>query len=177
MNLVLMGLRGSGKTTIGRLAAVRLGWLFVDLDEAVAASMGEPTVAAAWKSKGEPAFRRAEAQALKDILKNDRQVIALGGGTPTAPGAADLLRTHRQAARLQVVYLAAGADALRSRLAGTDLSARPSLTGADPLVEISAVLQLRDPVYRELAGTVVWTEGRTVQDVVELVVSIAGMGA
>ena len=171
MNLILIGLRGSGKTTVGRLVAERLGRTFIDLDDVVAAAMGAPTVAEAWKSHGEPAFREAETTALSDMLKKGGQVIALGGGTPTAPGAADLLRAQRSAGRVKIVYLAASARALRSRLSGTDMSARPSLTGADPLTEIDAVLKQRDPIYRGVAGSVVWTEGLTPEQVAERVVA------
>lgn len=173
MNIVLIGLRGSGKTTVGRLAAERLARVFVDLDDVTARSLGAARAADAWAEHGERAFRRAEAAALAAALARDGRVIALGGGTPTAPGAADLLRRERDAGRARIVYLEADAPTLRARLAATDLSTRPSLTGADPLAEIDAVLARRDPLFRELADEVIETGGTTIEVAAEEVVRAA----
>ena len=74
MNLILIGLRGSGKTTVGRMVAVRLTRPFVDLDDVVAVRMGAATVAQAWRKHGEPKFREEETRALRDALKNNDQV-------------------------------------------------------------------------------------------------------
>lgn len=160
-----MGLRGSGKTTVGRLAAARLGLAFIDLDDATSAALGAATVADAFRAAGEKAFRAAETGALSRALAGDGRVVALGGGTPTAPGAADLLRRERDAGRARLIYLWADAQTLRTRLAATDLSQRPSLTGADPLTEIDAMLARRDPLLRELADEVVDTVGRLPDEV------------
>lgn len=165
MNLVLIGLRGSGKTTIGRMVAERLRRPFIDLDDETARVLSAPTVGEAFSKHGEPAFRKAEAGALVRILKTDGQVIALGGGTPTAPGAADLLRRERDTGRVFIAYLAADAQTLRRRLAGTDISSRPSLTGADPLAEIEAVLAKRDGLFRGLADEVVDTDSVSVEEI------------
>ncbi len=165
MNLVLIGLRGSGKTTIGRLVAQRLGRPFIDLDDETARALGGTSVGEAFTKHGEAAFRKAEARALAIGLKADARVIALGGGTPTAPGAADLLRRERDAGRAIIVYLAAEAGTLRERLRQTDMTKRPSLTGADPLAEIEAVLGKRDPLFRELADEVMETNGASVEEV------------
>ena len=98
-------------------------------------------------------------------LEGDGRVVALGGGTPTAPGAADLLRTARDARRAIIVYLTAEADTLRTRLAAGDMADRPSLTGADPRAEIEAVLARRDPLYRDLATEVIETDSMGVEEV------------
>lgn len=172
MNLILVGLRGSGKTTVGRMVAARLGRPFLDLDDVVARSLGAATVAEAWRAHGQAGFREAETRALRDVLMIDSRVVALGGGTPTAPGTADLLREARE--RTVIVYLVASAAALRVRLATTDISSRPSLTGADPLAEIEIVLAGRDPLFRELADAVVETDEKSVEEVAERVAALAG---
>lgn len=152
--LVLMGLRGSGKSTLARELAARSGASSIDLDEWTAAGLGCATVREAWDRHGENGFRAAEVGALRRALASDARIIALGGGTPTAPGAADLLGEARDQNRIALIYLRCTPSELRARLAGDPaaMSNRPSLTGADPLDEIAAVFAARDPVYRALAS-------------------------
>ena len=161
-SVVLIGLRASGKTTLGRLLAERTGRPFIDLDEVTPRLLGADTVAAAWERHGQSAFRKTELTALLDALTITGAVIAAGGGTPTAPGVADLLVAERDGRRARVVYLSADAAELRRRMRRGGQE-RPSLTGADPLSEIDAVLTRRDPLYRDLAGDVIETEGQTVE--------------
>ncbi|MGH7132480.1 MAG: shikimate kinase [Phycisphaerales bacterium] len=153
--LILMGLRCSGKTTIGRLAAERLGIPFVDLDDETAALLAEPTPGDALRRRGEPAFRAAETAALLDQLQRITLagpiVLALGGGTPTAAEAPEVLRFAAEKCRCRLVYLHASPLALRSRLEKADASARPSLTAAGVLDEVAALYDARDPLYRSLA--------------------------
>jgi shikimate kinase len=174
MNLILIGLRGSGKTTVGRLVAQRLGRTFVDLDDVTARALGAATIVQAWRRCGEPAFRAAESRALTEVLAKDGRVVALGGGTPTAAGAAELLRAARDTGRARVLYLSADAGSLRARLAGTDMSSRPSLTGADPLEEIEVVLARRDGLFRTLASAIVDTIGLSEADVAQRILDAAG---
>ncbi|MCB9844882.1 MAG: AAA family ATPase [Phycisphaeraceae bacterium] len=163
MNILLIGLRGSGKSTRGRALAARLSRAFVDLDEVTPREMGCATVREAF-ARGEAAFREAEVRALRRVLESDGQVVALGGGTPTAPGAADLIRAERRAGRARVVYLRADAAELRRRLEREDNAQRPSLTGRGVLEEIEEVFARRDPLYRDLADGVV--EGENLEDLV-----------
>ncbi|MFM9958018.1 MAG: shikimate kinase [Phycisphaerales bacterium] len=155
--LILMGLRGSGKSTLGRLAAERLHVPFIDLDDRVMARLGHATVSQAWAAVGEPAFRAAETEELRIVLESppspDRGLIlALGGGTPTAPGAESLLK-QAAATGAKLVYLRCTPEELRARLkaAGGAGTNRPSLTGRDPLEEIDEVFARRDPLYCSLA--------------------------
>lgn len=153
-NLVLIGLRGSGKSTLGSALARREGLRFVDLDVVASAFLGHDTVASAWAARGEAAFRESESRALSAVLHDENLIIALGGGTPTAPGAADTLRRAVTDRRAVVVYLRCSPERLRRRLCEADEKAmrnRPSLTGADPLMEIEQVFAQRDELYRELA--------------------------
>lgn len=165
-NLLLIGLRGSGKSTIGRALADREGRPFLDLDDVTAGFLLCGSVAEAWARHGEAGFREAEARALAAALRDDGRVIALGGGTPTAPGAADLIGAATREGRAVVVYLRCSPEDLRRRLAmlhEAALANRPSLTGRNALDEIPAVFAQRDPLYVSLASRVV--EGiRTVED-------------
>ena len=164
---MLIGLRGSGKSTAGRRVAhdltdaadAPLG--FVDLDDRTPVLLDAPTAAEAINTHGLAAFRDAERRALDAVLTEARAnplVIALGGGTPTAPGAADLLNAARSAGVVRVVYLHAPPSVLRDRLAQTDTSSRPSLTGVGMLDEIETIYLQRDGLYRDLADRVIDTE-------------------
>lgn len=161
-----MGLRGSGKSTIGRLVAAALGRTFIDLDDVTPGVLGAASVREAWDRHGQEAFRRAEVIALSSVLQGDGRVVALGGGTPTAPMAADLIDDERRAGRCVTIYLAATAVTLRARLAGDDNAHRPSLTGRDPLTEIEDVLAARDPLYTRLADVRLGVDRRSPEEVV-----------
>ena len=170
--IVLMGLRASGKTTLGRALAARLEVGFIDLDEVTAVRLGTPTAGEGLRARGEAAFRAAEVLALEDALRTDG-VLALGGGTPTAPGAAAQL----EACTSPVVYLHASAGELRDRLAASDQGARPALTDAGTVGEVDAVYAQRDPLFRELADAIVDTDDRDAERVLrELERVAAGNG-
>lgn len=158
-NIVLMGLRGSGKSTLGQSLAVRLGCAFVDLDELTAARLGCVDVPEAWSRCGPEAFRKAETEALQEVIRHAHQVIALGGGTPTAPGAEGVLLTAMKTGTTRLVYLRATPATLRTRLSLTDTSSRPSLTGGGVIDEVQRVFDVRDPRYLELASDVLEVDG------------------
>lgn len=155
--VLLIGLRGSGKTSVGRALANALGRPFIDLDDETPALMGFANVRAAWAARGESAFRAAEREALALVLTRTGAVIALGGGTPEAPGAEALINETRRGGRAVVVYLRADANTLRERLRAADNANRPSLTGKGALDEISDVLARRDARYTALADAVIET--------------------
>ena len=170
---MLIGLRGSGKTTIGKRLARTLGRLFVDLDDRTPALLGTSTAAEAINTHGLAAFRAAEHDALDAILRDPGQdplVVSLGGGTPTAPGADDLLRSARAHNAIRMVYLHASPSTLRDRLRATDTATRPSLTGTDMLDEIETVYLQRDGLYRSIADRVVETGELSENEVVALLV-------
>jgi len=153
MHVLLMGLRGSGKTTVGGLLARQLGGEFIDLDDRVLATFAETTVADAWSAHGEQVWRAAEARVLHELLSRTAarySVIALGGGTPMIESARRDIQAARTAGTATVVYLRCVVEELERRLAG-QTDDRPSLTGADPVGETAAVMTEREPVYRNLA--------------------------
>jgi shikimate kinase len=148
-----MGLRASGKTTVGRHLATVLSRPFTDLDEVTAGILGEERAGTALARHGEARFREAEADALERVLHERPQVVSLGGGTPTAPRAYRLLLEARAAGLITTAYLHADCALLRARLEA-DPTPRPSLTGLGTIAEVEQIYARRDPLYRELADRV-----------------------
>src|SRR4051812_17978196 len=79
--IFLIGFMASGKTTVGRLLAERLGWAFVDLDEVIEVAAGK-TVAEIFAAEGEAGFRRRETEALREVVQRRKTVVATGSGAP-----------------------------------------------------------------------------------------------
>ncbi len=153
--LVLMGLRVSGKTTLGKRIARDLARPFVDLDDRVARAANANHAAEVIARRGLDAFREIEAGCLVAALGEHGIVLSLGGGTPTAPGAADVLTSARHDAGALLVYLHARPETLAARLRAIGTATRPSLTGEDPADEMARVYAQRHPLYEQLASTVI----------------------
>lgn len=162
--IVLIGLRGSGKTTVGPIVARILKRPFADLDDAVRDRYNGRSIAEVWNAIGEGAFRRAELESLPPLLRSPG-VLALGGGTPTIEDARLILADAQARGSARIIYLRAAPATLRARLAGEDMSNRPSLTGADPLDEIESVFTARDPAFGLLAGLVIDTDDLTPEEI------------
>ena len=153
-NIILIGYRGSGKTTLGRLLADQLWKKFVDVDEVTCRKLGGRTIAQIWEQDGEPAWREAEIEVTKEVLAKKDQVIGLGGGTLMQPEAK---RTVAEAPNAIRIYLKCEPQELFRRIANDTRSAatRPHLTGlGGGLEEIQQVLAQRDPVYQAVADHV-----------------------
>lgn len=168
--LILIGLRGSGKTTVGKLVAqgARVPGSFIDLDDLVAETgpslTGSPaSVGEILRTHGEARFRSLELAALERACTLRPRVLSLGGGTPTTPQARELLQAQRghTSDPATIVYLRATPATLAGRLAATDLSSRPSLTGKGVLEEIDTLFRQRDAVYAALADRVIDVDALT----------------
>ncbi len=165
-HLVIVGLMGTGKTSVGRRCAVRLDRPFVDLDEQVETATGRP-VAEIFATDGEAAFRVLERDALADVCASPVPlVIACGGG---AMGDADNRRRVRAAG--VVVWLTADPATLAARVGqGAERALRPLLAGGDPPVAtLERLASLRAPAYEAAAHVTVDTTGRTVDEVAAVV--------
>jgi shikimate kinase len=173
MLLTLIGYRATGKTTLARLLAERLGWDWIDADVEIERRAGK-SIAQIFADDGEPAFRDLEAAVIADLCRRERLVLAAGGG-------ASLRAENRQAMRAagKVVWLTARPETILARMTGdvTTAARRPSLTDRAPLEEITQLLQKREPVYRESADWVVDTEGRTPRELVEEIVKETGQAS
>ncbi len=158
--LVLVGPPGSGKTTVGRVLASRLGVSFTDVDALVVERIGKP-IADMFTEEGEDAFRALEREVVAEALATADGVLALGGGSVLAASTRERLRGHR------VVLLWVGlADGLRRTGMST---ARPLLAGVNPRATFKMLLDARAPFYREVATVEVDTSRRSANQVARAV--------
>jgi shikimate kinase len=163
-HVVLVGLSGAGKTTVGRLVAARLGAPFVDLDKAVEERVGR-SIRRIFAEDGEPAFRAVEAACAREVLSGPPTILAAGGGYLEN-------EESRAVARVAglVIYLMVGVDSAVARLAG--LEDRPLLEGADRAARLGELFERRKRGYLEAEHTVA-TDERTPEAVADEVASLA----
>jgi len=154
--IVVVGPPGSGKTTVGRVLAERLGVAFADADADIEAGQGR-TISDIFAEDGEDAFRAIEERTIAATLADHDGVYALGGGAILSERTRARLREHT------VVFLNVGmAEGVRR----TGLSsARPLLAGVNPRATYKALLDARLPLYREVATCEVSTDERTPDDI------------
>jgi shikimate kinase len=165
-HLVLVGLMGAGKTTVGRRCAEWLGRSFVDTDDVVEATTGM-TVAAIFEELGEARFRELERDAVRDACASPTPiVIACGGGAVVDPESRRLLH-----AAGTVVWLQAPAAVL-SRRVGDDPT-RPLLRDGQ-LATLERLAEVRAPAYAAAADLVIDTTDRGVDDVAAAVITAFG---
>ena len=142
-HVVLVGLPGAGKTTVGKLVAERLGAPFVDTDAVIVRKMQMP-VSRIFAEHGEQRFRQMERDAAQQALAGPPAVIAPGGGWVAQPGA---LEAASEIAFL--VYLRTMALTAAKRAGGGDV--RPLLVGEDPVERMRQLLREREPYYLKAA--------------------------
>lgn len=153
--LILVGPPGSGKSTVGRLAADRLGLEFRDFDDDLERAHGVPAGELVVKL-GREKFQESERDLLETLLPAHTGVLALGGGTPTAPGVAELLTPFH------VVFLDVDLDHLLRREGLVPL--HPWLL-PNPRAHLRELLNTRRPIYTAVAAATVPTSERTPDDV------------
>jgi shikimate kinase len=161
-HLVLVGLMGTGKTTVSRVAAERLGRRLVDSDAVIEARTGR-TVREIFASDGEEAFRALESEVLLEALHEPEPlVIAAAGGVVLAEENREALK-H---AKARVVWLCAQPSTLLDRVRSG--GHRP-LLDEDPAGVLQRMHEAREPLYREVADAIVSVDNRSLNDVVEAV--------
>ena len=157
-SIFLIGPMGSGKSTVGRALARRLGLPFVDSDREIEARCGVdiPTI---FEYEGEAGFRRREARVIDELSASGTLVLATGGGAILAESTRRTLRE-----RGHVVLLAVD-PAEQLRRVGGD-ARRPLLATADPAARLAQLMAERGPLYRETAHVEIRTDSRRMHHVV-----------
>ena len=153
--LILVGMMGAGKSTVGRLLARRLKRSYYDSDAEIERRCGV-RIPVIFEIEGEAGFRTREMQIIAELCELENAVVATGGGAVLAEGNRRIF-----AARGIVVYLHARSPQLWQRLRND--RNRPLLATADPQKKLDALYLERDPLYREVADLVIDTGQQSVQ--------------
>lgn len=161
--IFLVGLPGSGKSTVGRQLGRRLRIPFVDSDQAIEMRLG-CTIRTFFEREGEAAFREVEAQVIDGLTLDGPRILATGGGAVLR---SETRRNLRE--RGYVVYLKSQPEELLRRVRND--AKRPLLQVADPLQRLRDLFALRDPLYHEVAHCTVETGRPSVGNLVQSVVS------
>jgi shikimate kinase len=168
MKLVLIGLRGSGKTTVGKLAAARLGWPFADTDVIIQQRAGI-SIREIFQRDGEKGFRRLEAAVVQEYAAQDHIVIASGGGAVLDPANTAALRQNGL-----VVHLTAAPRELWARVSQDQktVDTRPKLLQETKsgLEELERIAEARAAVYSAARHVEVSVAGRTPEDIADEVI-------
>jgi shikimate kinase len=157
MNIVLIGYRGTGKSTVGKIVAARSGRVLVSTDEEIVRRAGKsiPDIVAA---RGWEHFRDLETAVCRDLAGRDHLVIDTGGGAILRGENVEVLKSNGR-----LFWLTASVETIANRIGGD--TQRPSLTGTKSHVdEIREVLDERTPKYQAAADHSIVTDGRTVEE-------------
>lgn len=153
--LILVGPPGSGKSTVGRMAADRLGLEFRDFDDDIERAHGIPAGELVVKL-GREKFQESERELLAELLPRHEGVLSLGGGTPTAPGVPELLKPFH------VVFLDVNLEQLLRREGLVTL--HPWLL-PNPRAHLKELLNTRRPIYAAVSAATIPTSERTPEEV------------
>ncbi len=158
-NIFLVGLMGSGKTTIGRSLAKKLNLRFLDADQQIETRTGA-SIPLIFEIEGEASFRQREADVIRDLTAQQGIVLATGGGAVLNETSRQLLRE-----RGTVIYLRASVASILQRTSHD--KNRPLLQTADPRAKIETLSRERAPLYQEVAHIIIETGRLNVHSVVQ----------
>jgi len=157
VNLYLVGFMGTGKTTVGRAVAQKIGFNLLDSDHEIERLQGK-TIPDIFAQDGEPAFRAMERDFIERGHPTEKTLIACGGGLVVQPGMLALLK-----AKGVVVCLHASLETILTRTSRQ--RNRPLLAVENPEERIRVLYAAREPIYKQ-SGTVILTDGRPLNDIV-----------
>ncbi len=156
VNLYLVGFMGTGKSTVGRAVAQRLGFDLLDSDHEIERLQGKG-IPEIFAQNGEPAFRAMERVFIETGHPATRTVISCGGGLVVQPGMLELLKTKGV-----VVCLHASLETILARTSRQQN--RPLLVAANPEERVRSLYAAREPIYKQ-SGTVILTDARPLNDI------------
>lgn len=158
-NYILIGFMGSGKSSVGKKLAEKLGYDFKDTDEMIVANEGIE-IDEIFLKFGEELFRNLESTLLLSIMDTlKRTVLSTGGGMPLRDKNVNLLRLMGQ-----VIYLRASKDTIIDRLSGD--TTRPLLKGDNHEEKVEKLLAERSPIYERSADIIINTDNKTIDEIV-----------
>jgi len=160
MNIVLIGYRGTGKSSVARMLATRLAWPLISTDAEIVtvAGLSIPEIV---QQQGWESFRDMESTVCKRVGALDHTIIDTGGGAILRQENVDALRQHGR-----VFWLTATVPTIMARI--THSKNRPSLTQAkDPVAEVEEVLAVRLPLYQAACDQIISTDNRTLKDIAD----------
>jgi shikimate kinase len=163
MNVVLIGFRGAGKTTIGKAISDRLKREFIDCDDWIERQT-QLTIREIFAQHGETHFRTLESQAIGELSAMDGKVIATGGGAALKYQNMQVFKRNGG----KIFFLEVGPETSFARITAdeTTRARRPALTEKDPFTEVKEQIELRRPYYVKGADVTVVTDGRTIDEIV-----------
>jgi shikimate kinase len=167
MNIVLIGYRGTGKSTVGKMLASRLGRELVSTDREIVKRAGRsiPEIVA---EHGWEHFRDLESEVCRDFAGRDNLIIDTGGGAILRSQNVDLFKQHGT-----LFWLTASVETIAKRIGGD--TQRPSLTGTKSFVEeIQEVLRERTPKYQAAADHMIVTDGKSIRQLVDSLIALLG---
>ncbi|MBK5283653.1 MAG: shikimate kinase [Nitrospiraceae bacterium] len=166
MNIVLIGYRGTGKSTVGRLLAARLGRELVSTDAEIV-KRAQRTIPEIVAQQGWDYFRDLESDICRELANRDQLVIDTGGGAILRAQNVEALKKDGT-----LFWLTASVETIAKRIGGD--KQRPSLTGTKSFVdEIQDVLQERTPKYQAAADHIIRTDDRSINQLVETLLTLA----
>lgn len=164
-NISLIGMMGSGKSTIGNLLSQLLSsYKFIDTDECIVTNQ-KMSINDIFDLKGEEYFRNIETSILKEVLSSNNQIVSTGGGIILKEENRTLLKQNSI-----VIYLQASSDVLFERVKNN--KDRPLLNVSDMKKKIECLLDKREALYRDCSDFIIVTENKTVE---EIIVEIEGI--
>ena len=161
--IILVGMMGAGKTTIGKLLSNKLGYDFIDLDKIIEEKSGVK-INTIFEIEGETGFRERELQVLSDSIEKDKVIISTGGGIVTN----EKSRAHLIKHNALIIYLKANLQILCNRLKNDN--SRPILNVDDKEQVIEKILVEREPYYQDLADMDIDTSHMKSIDVVKFII-------
>ena len=160
--IILVGMMGAGKTTIGKLLSNHLEFIFIDLDRKIEEKSGVK-INTIFEIEGEEGFREREHSALNEALAEEKVVISTGGGVVVK----DINRSLIQKSEAMVVYLKASLDVLVGRLRND--KTRPMLDKDNKKLSLQKLLSEREPFYENLADFIIDTSHLKTNDVLKTI--------